>query len=65
MPQEYTRLKVSLSFLDERIRLTQESMVELQVKGQPVGDVEQTLITLLEARRLLQARLDSKPNAAS
>ena len=61
MPNEYTRVTVSLSVLDERIRATQQSLIDLQLKGLPVEDVEQTLLSLLEARRLLEARLKNVP----
>jgi hypothetical protein len=61
VPNEYTRVTVSLSVLDDRIRATQQSLIDLQLKGLPVEDVEQTLLSLLEARRLLEARLKSVP----
>ena len=61
VPNEYTRVTVSLSILDERIRATQQSLIDLQLKSLPVQDVEQTLLSMLEARRLLEARLKSVP----
>jgi hypothetical protein len=65
MPNEYTRVTVSLSLLDERIRATQQRLISLQSRGLPVEDVEQTLLSLLEARRLLEARLENTPAPAS
>jgi hypothetical protein len=65
MPDECTRVTVSLSLLDERIRATQQSLISLQSRGLPVEDVEQTLLSLLEARRLLEARLEKVPAPAS
>ena len=38
VPNEYTRVTVSLSLLDERIRATQQSLIDLQLKSLPVQD---------------------------